>query len=532
MPQKSRLSRIREVIFAFRKYGLGWLVLFIRTPKLIDEDTFNKRLSESSIQLRELFENLGPTFIKLGQILSTQRTSLPKTVINELAKLQDCVNPLPFETIKPFIEKELNGKVNNTFLEINENPIASASIGQVYEATLLNGEKVIFKIQKPNVAETIELDLKIIYPWILLLERNTKWGKEHKPLRVFDELKRNLSVEVNYIKEAENCQKISEELKEIDNIHIPKIYWTYTTQRLLVMEAVYGTKVDNINELKQKEIDLKKCADILIEAYLKQILDFSFYHADPHPGNIAIDDNGIIILYDFGMVGSLSKYNKNLIILLLVAILREDIDRIAEIIVEMGKNDFIDESFVEREINKLLIKYYRTALREISVVDVMEEVFKLANEVNLTLSPEFLLLGKCLIELEGIVTLIVPDVNFENLAEEHIYKYIWKDILDIPSFRQVFFYFLDIRDFITELPKRLNSIIRKFENGSNKSSIDFKTQKAYKRTANTFLFITFWGILFFAIIKMIEIKLSLSQIVLFSLVYVAGLMLFLIFSTK
>ena len=347
MPKISRFSRLREIVSTFRKHGLGWLIVFTRTSLFIDEETFNKRLSESSKQLRELFENLGPTFIKLGQILSTQRTSFPEAVINELSKLQDSVNPLPFETIKPLIEKELNGKIDDTFVEINEETIASASIGQVYEATLLNGEKVVFKIQKPDVAEIINLDLKIIYPWVLFLEK-TRWGKKHKPSQVFDELKRSLSIEINYIKEAENCQKISEELKDIDSIHIPKIYWTYTTQKLLVMEAVFGTKVDKIDELKKKEINLKKCADILIEAYLIQILRFSFYHADPHPGNIAIDDNGVVIFYDFGMVGSISKYNRNVIIKLLIAILREDIDKVSEIIVEIGRNEFIDEDYVKK----------------------------------------------------------------------------------------------------------------------------------------------------------------------------------------
>lgn len=200
MPKISRFSRLREIVSTFRKHGLGWLIVFTRTSLFIDEETFNKRLSESSKQLRELFENLGPTFIKLGQILSTQRTSFPEAVINELSKLQDSVNPLPFETIKPLIEKELNGKIDDTFVEINEETIASASIGQVYEATLLNGEKVVFKIQKPDVAEIINLDLKIIYPWVLFLEK-TRWGKKHKPSQVFDELKRSLSIEINYIKE-------------------------------------------------------------------------------------------------------------------------------------------------------------------------------------------------------------------------------------------------------------------------------------------------------------------------------------------
>ena len=531
MPKISRFSRLREIVSTFRKHGLGWLIVFTRTSLFIDEETFNKRLSESSKQLRELFENLGPTFIKLGQILSTQRTSFPEAVINELSKLQDSVNPLPFETIKPLIEKELNGKIDDTFVEINEETIASASIGQVYEATLLNGEKVVFKIQKPDVAEIINLDLKIIYPWILFLEK-TRWGKKHKPSQVFDELKRSLSIEINYIKEAENCQKISEELKDIDSIHIPKIYWTYTTQKFLVMEAVFGTKVDKIEELKKKEINLKKCADILIKAYLIQILRFSFYHADPHPGNIAIDDNGVVIFYDFGMVGSISKYNRNVIIKLLIAILREDIDKVSEIIVEIGRNEFIDEDYVIKEIDKLLMKYYRTALREISLVDVIKEVFKLANEVNLTLSPEFLLLGKCLLELEGLITIMVPDVSFENLAEKHIYKYIWKDILDMPSLKKVIFTFLDIRDLVTNLPKRINKVIKKLEDKNDKSSFNLKTQKVYLKTMNTFLFVVFWGILFFAIYRMIELKLSFLQIILFSFAYILGLIFYLIFFSK
>jgi ubiquinone biosynthesis protein len=298
------------------------------------------------------------------------------------------------------------------------------------------------------------------------------------------------------------------------------------------MEAVFGTKVDKIDELKKKEINLKKCADILIEAYLIQILRFSFYHADPHPGNIAIDDNGVVIFYDFGMVGSISKYNRNVIIKLLIAILREDIDKVSEIIVEIGRNEFIDEDYVIKEIDKLLMKYYRTALREISLVDVIKEVFKLANEVNLTLSPEFLLLGKCLLELEGLITIMVPDVSFENLAEKHIYKYIWKDIIDMPSLKKVIFTFLDIRDLVTNLPKRINKVIKKLEDKNDKSSFNLKTQKVYLKTMNTFLFVVFWGILFFAIYRMIELKLSLLHIILFSFAYILGLIFYLIFFSK
>jgi ubiquinone biosynthesis protein len=334
-----KVKRSRQIISVFMKFGLDYLFDVSRihfVSKIRKRQKGYKKLSHAE-RLRLALEELGPTFIKFGQILSTRPDFIPAEYICELEKLQDKVLPVDSFQIEKCIETELNRPLFDIFKEFDATPVASASLSQVHKAVLHNGEVVALKIQKPDIRNTIELDMAILENLAESLEKQLQKTPFINPKAAVTEIKRTIRKELDFLNEAHNFDKFRKNFKEVDYVKVPKIYWDLSTEKLLTMEFIEGVKINEITQDKYKELfDSKKVADQAAEALLKQILLDGFFHADPHPGNLFIQPPSTIVMLDAGMTGHLDERTIIIIAKILRAANKKDYSRIIRGFEELG----------------------------------------------------------------------------------------------------------------------------------------------------------------------------------------------------
>lgn len=329
---KKIAKRYREILKILAKNGFGFISDILSKGRHIPFYILKSHdYMEVGKRIRETLEELGPTFIKLGQLLSTRGDLIPHDILLELAKLQDDVEPEDFVSIKNILESELKGKISDFFIYFDETPIASASIGQVYRAKIKEGKNVVVKVQRPEVSQKINAD-------IIILKNVAKILNERiidAPLdfvEIVDELAESLLNELDYAQEGNNAERFRENFEKESYIYIPKIYWKYTTKRVLTMEYVEGISVKNRDLLVKKGFDLKKIAREGAWVIFLQVYEFGFFHGDPHPGNILITNDGKISYIDFGIVGYLDKSSREMIIDLFKAFAENDIEEVIEVL--------------------------------------------------------------------------------------------------------------------------------------------------------------------------------------------------------
>lgn len=307
-------QRYHEIVTILTKHGFGHLLELSGIHNALHLPWKKQHMKEAPLgiarRLRMVLEELGPTFIKLGQILSTRPDFLPAIYISQLEMLQDQALPVELAEIKQTFEKELGQPFEKIFARFNPSPLASASIGQVHEALLFTGEHVVVKVQRIGLTKQIETDLEILYDVAGILEARTDWGKLYKIQSFIDEFARTIRDELDYITEAKNAERFRENFAQDPSVLFPKVYWEYTTERVLVLDYVTGIKITATAELEQAGINKPEAARKIANAFFKQLLLDGFFHADPHPGNIAIAENGVIVFMDFGMVGRLEGWIK------------------------------------------------------------------------------------------------------------------------------------------------------------------------------------------------------------------------------
>ncbi|MCW4012292.1 MAG: AarF/UbiB family protein, partial [Candidatus Bathyarchaeota archaeon] len=299
----NRLTRYAQIAGILSKYGFGIFLEelypeekrpdFLKDPTVETQDVYRR--------IRLAIEELGPTYIKLGQILSSRRDLLPVPLIEELLFLTDDVKPVEYEKVKDVIE-ETCGDVENFCIFVDQKPFAAASLSQVHRATLTDGSDVVFKVQRPDIRELIEVDLTILASLAERAEESIPYLRPYNPVGIIEEFSQQMRKELDFIRDGKNAETIANNLKNMEEIKVPKIYWDYSGPRLLVMEYVEGVRIDNVDVLKEKH-DLKHLAELGFEAYIQQIFVDGFYHGDPHPGNLRVTSEGKIVFFDFGLVG-------------------------------------------------------------------------------------------------------------------------------------------------------------------------------------------------------------------------------------
>ena len=396
---KKPSSRFREIIKIFAIYGFGYVF-----------DSKNLEEKKSPENLRKAFEELGPTFIKIGQIFSTRPDLLPKEYIEELTKLQDSASEESFEDMKLVLENSLNIPINKSFKFINPIPIASASIAQVYEGKLRDGRDVVIKIQRPDIYRKMQLDISI-------LKRIFKFTKAKikisiiDPLEALEEIEEVTKGELNFRSEAENIIKFRKYNENVAPVHAPYVVGELLSDKVLVLEKINGIKINELKRLLENGYDSKDIANKLSLAYCKQIFEDGFFHGDPHPGNILISD-GKICFVDFGIVGQLSDIMRKWLNSAMFAIATRDKDKLVDCILSVGiKNGKINRISLYDSVSYIFDTYLKTSIKNIKISTLIQEICDITRGNNIQLPRELVCLIRGLVILEGVVSEIDPDLE-------------------------------------------------------------------------------------------------------------------------
>lgn len=418
------LQRYQEIINAFIRNGftyfvknLGLLEMFSSRKKWSSEEQASQHKSLGE-RVRSFLEDLGPSFVKLGQLASTRPDLFPEEVIKELEKLQDGVPPFPFSDVEEIIEAELGQPISDLFLSFDEQPLAAASIGQVHRAVLHDNRHVAIKVQRPNIQGIFETDLEIIYDLARLAESRFTWAANHQICELVHELSESLKKELDYENEARNAEKLARNFSDDDTLFVPSIYWEYTTRKVLTMDFVEGIKINDVKQLSESTYDRKEIAKQFANIILKQVLMDGYFHGDPHPGNVIVLRDGHIALIDFGLMGKLDPHLKYQFASLVIAIQRQSTDGVIRALSQM---DLIpvdaDMAKLRSDIDDLSDKYYRVALSEIRIGEALNDLFSIAYEHSIQFPADFTLLGKTMLTMEGIVERLDPNLNIMKLAD-------------------------------------------------------------------------------------------------------------------
>lgn len=396
-------KRIREIAKVFLKHGFS-----------------------DPAEVRKAFEELGPTFVKIGQMLSTRPDIMPEAYIWELQKLQDDVRPEAYEAIRDVIERDLHAPVEQIFAKFDKKPIASASLAQVHRAVLMTGEQVIVKVQRPGAREAMMRDLT-------LLKRVTRIINLAPHIKVVDveglvdELMRASQKELNFVEEASNIKQFHKNNKDVKFITCPKVYEDYTTSNLIVMDFIDGTKIGRVEELDRQGYDLEDMAIKLTNNYLKQIFQDGFFHGDPHPGNIIISGTRIGYI-DFGIMGTLNRSLMDNFNDFLYGVATGNIDLMTKSILNIGiKNGPLNSKKLYSDIEELYDTYIDMSLYAINIPQFMDETIKVCRRNNISIPRELTMLAKGIMTIEGVIAKLAPGINIMDIMIPYIKNHMEKE---------------------------------------------------------------------------------------------------------
>jgi ubiquinone biosynthesis protein len=449
-----RLGRYRDIAWFMAKYGRAEFV----TRALNGVDTPSADTGDAETFARDL-ESLGPTFVKLGQILSTRADLLPPAYLDALARLQDQVEPFPYEDVERIVREELGVRVSHAFVEFDKLPIAAASLGQVHRAVLRGGREVAVKVQRPGIYEQVQQDLSAFHEIAAVIDRIGA-APNMDAARVVDEFKRTLMSELDYREEARNLVTIAHQLRDFEHIVVPLPVDDFTTARVLTMDYVAGTKITAVSRVEWTEVDGIALAEDLFRAYLQQILIDGVFHADPHPGNVLLTPDRHIALIDLGMIGRMSSTTQEQLFKLILAIGEGRGDEAAEILISLGerREDF-NESEMRRAIADLIGRFHRVTMREMKVGRVMLEMSRSSSEHGLKMPPELALLGKTLLHLDEVGRVLDPEFDVNASLRRNASSVMRRRMLKSATPANVFSAAMDVREFAERLPGRVNRIL-------------------------------------------------------------------------
>ncbi|MCL6601963.1 MAG: AarF/ABC1/UbiB kinase family protein [Paenibacillus sp.] len=416
-------GRYRTIAMALMRHGFGYMVEELGLNHLL---SLPRRLMTQEVyegvtlgeRIRRVLEDLGPTFVKLGQLASTRSDMLPDSIIQELVKLQDNVPPFSADIARDIVEQELDQHLDEIFHSFENVPLAAASIGQVHRAVLLSGQTVAVKIQRPGVLRMMSRDLEILKDLTALAERRLDWAKQYGLARMTEEFSKSLIAELDYSHEGRNAEKIALQLADREDVYIPEIHWDYTSARVLTMEYVEGITLNRRQEMLDKGVNLKQLAEQLVEIMLKQIFIGGFFHADPHPGNVMLMKDGRLALIDFGMVGRLSEEMKDHLAALIIALMRKNTDAMVRAIMHLGiLDEEADRAALHDDMDMLREEYYDVPFSRVSIGKVLNDLFRIARRHHLVIPPDLAMLGKTMLTLEGVVSNLDPSFSIIQMAE-------------------------------------------------------------------------------------------------------------------
>ena len=463
------LNRYRQILAVFFKYGFEDIIDLLKIEQYIEiglqvisrnRKERMERLSRA-VRVRMAIEELGPTYIKLGQILSTRPDLVPVDFVRELAKLQDKVPSFPFSDVTRIIRDETGQSAESLFESLESEPLASASIGQVHRARLKDGEEVAVKVQRPGIRKIVEVDLEIMLHLATLAERHIEELAHHRPVKIVEEFARSIEKEMNYTLEATSMERVARSFLHDDTVYIPRVYREATTERVLTTEFVDGVKVSLLDRLDEdgydRQLITRRGADIL----LTQIFEHGFFHADPHPGNLFILPNNVICLLDFGMMGSVDRATRESFVELVDAVVRRDEPRTTQVLLKLTLwDEEPDIRQLGKDVADFMGEHLYRPLKDIHIGRLLQNMLELAAEHRLRIPPEIFLMMKAISTVEGVGLELDPDFDMIAHAEPFIKqvklsrfspKRLSSDAVSIVG---------QYMDFVQEFPKDLLEITR------------------------------------------------------------------------
>ncbi len=464
------IKRFEQILATFLEEGLGY---YVKKGKLRwhlpfhKNVTVHKKLSsneELAIRLRKAFERLGPTFIKLGQLLSLRPDLVPEEFAKEFSKLQGSVRSFPYKDVKKTIEEEFGQSINKLFKEFDKKPIACASMAQVHRAKLKNGEKVAVKVQRPNVKNIIDEDLDILFYLAKKIEKHSQKLRDYCPTDIVKEFAFYTRKELDFRIESNNANRLREQMKKNKNITIPEIFPELSSRRVLTMAFEEGVRLDNSAKIKRMKIDRSKLAITGFMNILEQVLIHGFFHADPHPANIFVQKDGKILFLDFGIVGELTRAERKKIIQFFSMIPEKNTERSVDIILSLAKEmNTADLRQFRREASRILEEVYFHEITEKGVGRAVYEVISIGSKHGVIFDPNHVLMAKAIYQGEGLMLLVDPKFKVVSGIVSFIKKYIRVQFSPKGIAKKVTHQFWSTKDFIEEFPEHVQKIIEKIE---------------------------------------------------------------------
>lgn len=467
------LKRYRDMLVLFYKHGHGDLV---REASFIEDPLPHAPPPPTPPEAEELvrdIEKLGPTYIKLGQLLSTRSDLIPKAYMTALSKLQDHAAPVAMDNVHAVVSVEIGARLTKAFLEFETEPFATASLGQVHHAVLRSGRRVVVKVQRPDARQTVVDDLDAMMELAEFLDRKTDMGRRYHFSGIVEELRKSLLQELDYRLELENLLKLRESLADFPHILVPEPIADYSSGRVLTMEYVSGMKITKFSPLVRLDMDGEALAEEVFRAYLKQILVDGFFHADPHPGNVFLTEDRRIALLDLGMVGRVGSNMQEHLLKLLLAIGEGHGDRAAEIATKMGEplEDF-DALQFRRRIADLVMQEQSKTLRDLQIGKVVLSVQQIAADCRLRVPSELTLLGKTLLNLDLVGKTLSPEFDPNASIRRNSAKILHDRTVRALAPSNILSVMLDAKEFLEQLPSRLNQFCELVANNKVRVKVD------------------------------------------------------------
>ncbi|MDQ6801096.1 MAG: AarF/UbiB family protein [Acidobacteriota bacterium] len=467
MLKTRNLGAYRDLLVLFTKYGRKDFRLSFNPEDIITSETSDGEV-EPDVQARAqafaaALKEMGPTYVKFGQVLSTRPDVVPPEYIAALESLQDDIEPFSYADIERIVEEELGARISKVFLEFDATPMAAASLGQVHRATLRDGREVVVKVQRPNVREAVQKDMEVFGDIAKTLESHTDIGRKMNLVGAIEQAKITLNNELNYLQEARNAEILRQNLSEFPLIYVPVVIHDLTTAKVLTTEFVRGKKVSKVTPLQMIDHDYAALAAVITEAYLKQICVDGFWHSDPHPGNIFVRDTegeSEIVLLDFGMVSRISREFQDEIIKLLLALSSNRGTEVADACVRLSQaQETFDATRFVHEISQIVANFHDVDVRQVNVGQLMFNVIAVANNNDLRVPAEMAMLAKTLLNLDGITKKLDPKFDPQAVIRAYAERLMTQKLQQKFNPRNFYPALLDLNQLMLDLPHRAREIL-------------------------------------------------------------------------
>ena len=473
------LKRYKDIALLFLKYGTSDLAKEFANEDTADEKKLPaaKHDQPAPEELADDLEKMGPTFIKFGQLLSSRPDLLPEPYLKALARLQDKVKPFPYEHVEEIIASELGIRMSKAFSFFEQKHLAAASLGQVHRAALRDGRPVVVKVQRPEIRKQIAEDFEVLEEIAAFFDEHTDIGRRYRFGKILAEFKSSILQELDYQREASNLTTLANNLKEFPHILVPLPVLDYSSRSVLTMDYVSGTKITALSPIAQLDINGDVLAEELFKAYLKQVLIDGFFHADPHPGNIFLTDDGRVALLDLGMTGRVSSNMQENLLRLLLAISEGNGDEAVKIVLRISETaDEFDEAEFTKKTTEFVSEQRDQTLSHQNVGKTLMEVSRTAAKTGLYVPTELTLLGKTLLQLEQVGNVLCPDFNPNASVRRNVAEIMATRMRQAALPGHLFGSFLEMKDFVGGLPERVNKILDVV--GNSELEVNVKTPDA------------------------------------------------------